>query len=118
MKVNITSETTKIAGYNCKKAEVTMTDSKGTSHVTNIWFTDEITNHMYSENENGAQFKDIKGMPLEYEIQSKNGMAMKMTATSVSQETVADSKFDIPADYKETTIEEMQKEMMQKMKQH
>ncbi|MBI4931981.1 MAG: DUF4412 domain-containing protein [Bacteroidetes bacterium] len=115
VKVNVTSETKTIAGYSCKKAEVTVTDSKGTSHATNIWFTEEISNHMNSSNENGAQFKDIKGMPLEYEVQAQNGMSMKMTATSVSKETVADSKFEIPSDYKETTMEGMQKEMMQKM---
>ena len=115
VKVTITSETKTIAGYSCKKAEVTMADSKGTNHVTNIWFTEDISNHMYAGNENGAQFKDIKGMPLEYEVQAQNGMSMKMTATSVSKETVADSKFAIPDGYKETTVEEMQKDMMQKM---
>ena len=34
VKVNVTSETKTIAGYLCKKAEVTVTDSKGTSHAT------------------------------------------------------------------------------------
>lgn len=115
VKVNVTSETKTIAGYTCKKAEVTMTDKSGSSHVTNIWFTEEISNRMNTANENGYQFKDIKGMPLEYEIKAQNGMSMKMTATSVSKESVADSKFDIPSDYKETTMEEMQKDMMQKM---
>ena len=81
----------------------------------NIWFTEEISNHMNTSNENGYQFQGIKGMPLEYEIKAQNGMSMKMTATSVSKETVADSKFVIPDGYKETTVEEMQKDMMQKM---
>ena len=114
-KMNVTSETKTIAGYKCKKAEVTVTDSKGTSHLANIWFTEEISNHMNTSNENGTQFKDIKGMPLEYEMQAQNGMSMKLTATSVNKETVADSKFTVPDGYKETTIEEMQKDMMQKM---
>ena len=115
VKVNVTSETKVIAGYTCKKANVTVTDQKGTAQATTIWFTEEISNHMNTTNENGAQFKDIKGMPLEYEIKTQNGMSMKMTATSVSKETVADSKFTIPDGYKETTPEEMQKDMMQKM---
>jgi len=115
MKVNVTSETKTIAGYSSKKAEVIMTDSKGTSHTSHIWFTEEISNHMNTTHENGYQFKDIKGMPLEYEIKAQNDMSMKMTATSVSKETVADSKFVIPDGYKETTPEEMQKDMMQKM---
>lgn len=118
VKVNVTSETKTIASYTCKKAEVTVTDKNGTSHVTNIWFTEEISNHMNSSDNRGAQFKDIKGMPLEYEIQSPNGMSMKMTASSVSKETIADSKFDIPSDYKETTMEDLQKDMMKNMQQH
>lgn len=115
MKVNVTSETKTIAGYVCKKAEVTIKDKSGSSHNTMIWFTEEISNRMNTASENGLQFKDIKGMPLEYEVQAQNGMSMKMIATSVSKETVADSKFSIPDGYKETTIEEMQKDMMQKM---
>src|ERR1051325_2984496 len=66
IKTNITSETKTIAGYACKKAEVTMTDEKGT-HTFNIWFTEEISNHINTSNENAYQFKDIKGTPLEYE---------------------------------------------------
>ncbi len=115
VKVNVTSETKTIAGYFCKKAEVSVTDTKGTSHTTNMWFTEEISNHMNTSDERSAQFRDIKGMPLEYEVQSPNGATMKMTATSVSKETVADSQFDIPKEYKETTMEDMQKEMMQMM---
>ena len=117
-KVNVTSETKVIAGYTCKKAEVTFTDKNGTATNTNIWFTEEISNHMNTSSENGYQFKDIKGMPLEYEIKTQNGMTMKMSATSVSKETVADSKFDIPSEYKETTVEDMQKDMMKMMQQH
>jgi hypothetical protein len=118
VKVNVTTETKTIAGFLCKKAEVTVTDQKGSSHMTNIWFTEQIANHMNTSDDRGAQFKDIKGMPLEYEVQSPNGMSMKMIATSVSKETVADSKFEIPADYKETTMEDMQKDMMKNMQQH
>ena len=118
IKTNVTAETKTIAGYVCKKAVVTVTDAKGTAQNFNIWFTEEISNHMNSSSENGAQFKDIKGMPLEYEIIAQNGMTMKMSATSVSKETVADSKFVVPDGYKETTIEDMQKDMMKNMQQH
>jgi hypothetical protein len=114
VKTNITSETKTIAGYACKKAEVTMTDEKG-AHTFNIWFTEEISNHINTSHENGYQFKDIKGTPLEYEIQAQNGMTMKMTATSVSKEKVDDSKFIAPDGYQEMSMEDMQKDMMQKM---
>jgi hypothetical protein len=43
---------------------------------------------------------------------------MKMMAKSVSKESVPASKFDIPADYKETTMEDMQKDMQKMMQQH
>lgn len=118
IKVNVTSETKIIAGYACKKAEVTMMDDKGNSTMNIIWFTEEISNRMNTTSENGYQFKDIKGMPLEYEVKAQNGMVMKMTATSVVKETVPDNKFDVPAGYKEMTAEEMQKDMMEKMSQH
>lgn len=118
IKTKVTSETKTIAGYSCKKAEVTVTDPKGTSNTFNIWFTEEISNHMNSETENDEQFKDITGMPMEYEVKSSNGGSMKMTATSVSKESVDDSKFLIPGDYIETTIDGMKKDMMQKMQQH
>ncbi len=111
------SETKTIAGYKCKKAEVTFKDKSGAQQVTNIYYTEEIANQM-GTNKKSYQFKNIKGMPLEYEILAENGMKMKMTAKSVTKEAVADTQFTIPTGYKETTEEEMQKEIMQKMGQH
>lgn len=107
-------ETKTIAGYKCKKAEITFKDKTGKSVSSNIYYCEEITNSM-GHDKRSYQFKDIKGMPLEYEINADNGMKMKMTAQSVSKESVPDSKFDIPSGYKETTVEEMQKEMMKMM---
>ena len=116
--MEIYDATFEVASYLCKKAEITVTDKSGTSLVSNIWFTEKIPNHMNINDDRGVQFRDIKGMSLEYEIRAQNGMSMKMTAASISKETVAESKFDIPSDYKETTMEDMQKDMMQKMQQH
>ena len=114
--VKYLDETKEIAGYKCKKAEITFKDKSGNSRVTNIYYSEEITNHLGNDNRS-AQFKDLKGMPLEYEIVADRGMTMKMMAKSVSKESVADSKFDIPSGYKETTIEDMQKEMMKMMQE-
>ncbi|MFI5163821.1 MAG: DUF4412 domain-containing protein [Bacteroidia bacterium] len=114
--VKYLDDTKEIAGYKCKKAEITFKDQSGEQQVTGIYYTEEITNHMSYDRRN-SQFKDIKGMPLEYEMNAQRGMKMKMTATLVSKETVPASKFDIPTDYKETTMEDMQKDM-QKMMQH
>ena len=109
-------ETKEIAGYKCKKAEITFKDKAGESHTTAVYYTEEISNQMGSDNRS-SQFKDLKGMPLEYEIYNERG-SMKMTATSVSKEKVPDSKFEIPSGYKEPTLEEMQKEMMKMYQQH
>jgi len=107
-------ETKMIAGYKCKKAELTIKDKTGKAVTTNIYYCEEITNSM-GHDKRSYQFKNIKGMPLEYEINADNGMKMKMTAKSVSKESVPDSKFEIPSGYKETTVEEMQKDMMKMM---
>ena len=112
--VKYLTDTKEIAGYKCKKAEITFTDKTGSSQVTTMYYTEEISNHMSYDSRNSA-FKDIKGMPLEFEVNAQNGMTMKMSAKSVSKESVPMSKFDIPSDYKETTMEDMQKDMMKAM---
>ena len=110
-------ETKEIAGYKCKKAEITYKDKSGNPMVTTVFYSEDISNQMGYDKKN-YQFKGIKGMPLEYEINADRGMKLKMTATSVTKESVPDSKFEIPSGYKETTPEEMQKDMMKMMQQH
>jgi hypothetical protein len=114
--VKYLDETKEIAGYKCKKAQITFKDKSASDIVTNIYFTEEISNYMGNDSRS-SQFKEIKGMPLEYEMKAERGMKLKMTAKTVSKEKISDSKFDIPSDYKETTVEEMQKEMMKMMRQ-
>jgi GLPGLI family protein len=109
-------ETKTIAGYKCKKAEITFKDKSGKEQTTTVFYSEDIANQMGFDKRN-YQFKGIKGMPLEYEVKSENGMTMKMTAKSVTKENVSDDKFVIPSGYKETTMEEMQKEIMKKMGQ-
>ena len=112
--VKYLDETKEIAGYKCKKAEVTFKDQKGEAQSTTIWYTEEISNH-FGHDSRSAQIKDIKGMLLQYEMNAERGMKMKMTAKTVSKESVPDSKFEIPSGYKETTLEDLQNEMMQMM---
>ncbi len=112
--VKYLDETKTVAGYKCKKAEITFKDETGNKQTSTIWYTEDILNHMGASTSNN-QYKDIKGMPLEYEMNADRGTKMKMTAKTVSKETVPDSKFEIPADYKETTMEELQKEMIKMM---
>lgn len=91
-----------IIGYNCKNAEVLMKDKDGKEFTTIVWYTEEIKTDYH------ANFKGLKGVPMEYEI--KNGAnTVKMTCKAYQKETVPDSKFDIPGGYTETTKEELQK---------
>jgi len=100
MDIKYTSETKKIAGYNCKKAIVSTT-IEGHEIVQNFWYTEEIqnTNHEYSE---------LKGMPMEYDMNTE-GMSLKYTVTNVSKETIADSVFELPEGYTVTTQEDLMK---------
>lgn len=107
-------ETKEIAGYKCKKAEMTYKSETGEQAVSAIWYTEEISNYLGND-KRSSRFKGIKGMPLEYEMSMERGMKMKMTAKTVSKESVPDSKFEVPAGYKEVTVEEMQKDMMKMM---
>ncbi|TAL62273.1 MAG: DUF4412 domain-containing protein [Bacteroidetes bacterium] len=115
MEVKYLNDTKIIAGYKCKRADVTLRDEKENQMVSRtVWYTEDISNHMVN-NPRHSDFKGIKGMPLEYEMAAGQGIKMKMTAKTVSKESVPDSKFDIPEGYKETTMEDMEKDMMKMM---
>jgi GLPGLI family protein len=102
-------ETKMIAGYKCKKAEVTVKTKEGKEEVVNVYYTDEIPSA-----ELKTAYKGLKGFPMEYMI-NQGGIKMTFTAKSVSKDPVPDTKFDIPKEgYTETTMEDFQKSM-QKM---
>jgi hypothetical protein len=99
-----TEETKTIAGYLCKKIEVTYIDtSTGEERNVDVWFTDEImTDTRLLE----QRFAQVKGMLMAFSL-TQEGMSMKLTAKEVLPQAVADKMFDIPADYKLTTREEL-----------
>jgi len=99
-------ETKTIAGYACKKAEITIKSKEGKEDKINVFYTDEIIDSWIR-----PAYKGLKGFPMEYAI-NQNGMKLTLIAKNVSKEKVPDSKFEIPKDYKETTLEEMQKGLM------
>ncbi len=100
-------ETKMIAGYKCKKAEVTMKSKEGKAETFTVFYTDEIPS---SETKN--MFEGLKGMPLEYSI-SQGGVNMTFSTKSIEKMAVPDSKFELDkAGYKVTTLEELQKSMM------
>ena len=94
-----TGETKKIAGYNCVQANAKLAD--GTT------FTVYYTTELVMENKNyEAQFKNIPGVPLEYESVVGN-LRVKYTASKVSFDPVPIQRFEIPTSgYREMTYEE------------
>jgi len=89
-----------IAGYPCKKA--ILKNSDGTAF--DMFYTDNII----SESQFAKQWNNFKGFPMEYVIVT-SGFNMKLVAKEVSGETVSDTLFTIPPDYKLITQEEFSK---------
>lgn len=102
-------ETKKIAGYDCKKAIVKTKDEKGEEVVMTVWYTEQLPMAGQSASRGSNTFKGLKGAPLEYE--AKQGpFNMKFTATAVSKDPIADSKFVPNTDgYIKKSTEEMKK---------
>jgi|WetSurMetagenome_2_1015567.scaffolds.fasta_scaffold465206_1 GLPGLI family protein len=102
-KVEVTNETKAIAGYTCKKAVVT-TDQDGEKTTYEVWFTTEIGGK--GANFDNPLYKDIDGVLMEFSMKTPQ-FAMKFTASSVDKKSVDNKDFEIPADYKLTTEEEL-----------
>lgn len=97
-------DTKDIAGYKCKKAEVTLKSKEGKEDVVTVYYTDQIPASQIK-----AAYKGLKGFPMEYSL-FQGGIKMTFSAKSVSTDPVADTKFDIPKEgYTETTMENFQK---------
>lgn len=96
---NNTNETKTIAGYQCIKAIAKMKDGANFT----VYYTDEIIPENMEFN---YQFKNLDGLPLEYELQ-QGSVTINYTVTSLSLNAVPASKFDIPkSGYRELTYEE------------
>lgn len=100
-------ETKEIAGYKCKKAEVTFKSKEGKEETFIVFYTTEIpTNDLKST------FEGLKGFPLEYSI-AQGGLKMTFTTKTILKQPVPDAKFELSKEgYQETTLEELQKSMM------
>jgi GLPGLI family protein len=97
--IKVIEETKEIAGYKCKKAEVTMGED-----VFVVYFTDEI---VVPDCNWKSPFAEIKGMLLEYTMPVPGTeMTMKFVAKSVKKKKISDDLFTIPKDFKVMTSEE------------
>ena len=102
-KVNVTNETKVIAGYTCKKAIVT-TEQDGEKTTYEVYFTTEIGGK--GANFDNPLYKDIDGVMMEFLMKTPQ-FTMKFSASTVEKKSVASKDFEIPADYKLTTEEEL-----------
>jgi GLPGLI family protein len=93
--------TKEIAGYKCKKAEVTLND--GTK--IEAWYTSDLG----VENINWCNpYSQIKGVMMEFQMQKYN-VTMRLVAKTVTKDPVKDEDFNVPADYKKIDIKEQNK---------
>jgi hypothetical protein len=122
-KVEYTTDKKMIAGYECTKAILTYTskDKKEKGEKVTVWSTEKLKRPEHGakaggRNRMGMDFGDLKGYPLEIEMnQSANGQDMKImiSATEVSTTNIDDSAFTVNTDgYKMITY----KEYMDKIK--
>ncbi|MBI5541094.1 MAG: DUF4412 domain-containing protein [Bacteroidia bacterium] len=103
--VTVGTETKKIAGYDCKKADFVQ-DGK----TSTIWVTDGID----LKNSNWqTQYKDVEGVMLEYvqEGGQEGEIKMLISAKEVKKEKVKDAMFAIPTGYQEMSMSEFKKMM-------
>lgn len=99
--VKLSDETKTIAGYVCKKADVT--DEKG--NKSTVYYTQKIKARI-----NKGQTGDIDGFPLEFQIKTPQ-LSILMTATKLVSEKVDDSYFTIPPGYEEKSLDDFQKSL-------
>ena len=102
-KVDVTNETKNIAGYTCKKAIITTVED-GEKTTLEVFFTTEIGGK--GINFDNSLYKDIDGVMMEF-LEKTPQVMMKFSASSVEKKSVAMKDFEIPADYKLTTEEEL-----------
>ncbi len=101
--IKLTDETREIAGYKCKKAILTVS-ANGSQTNYEIWYSDELGGK--ETNFGNPIYQDIEGMLMEFSLRERS-VSMKYTVTKVESKTLADTYFEIPADYQLTTEAEL-----------
>jgi len=107
-KVEYFNDVKTIAGYECKKAIVTVVDKDKKENKVELWYSDKFENPNKEGKGRGQNvMKGIKGMPFEYST-TMGPMKIKMIAKEVSTEPVPDSKFVLSTEgYKMMTTDEL-----------
>lgn len=114
-----TEETKKIAGYNCKKAYVIVTNFLGQKDSTMLWYTPEIKFNGLSSTGNSstfaraggggaASFDDINGFVMAYTQKMGAGRRMEIEVAKIELDKEVKAKeFEIPSDYDVKPMSEM-----------
>jgi GLPGLI family protein len=107
-KIEYTEETKTIAGYECKKANITTVGKDKKEEKIEMWYCDKFENPNKDGKGRGQGImKGLKGMPFEYSG-GQGGMKFKMVAKEVSVDPVSDSKFELSTEgYKLMTMDEL-----------
>ncbi|MBT6438373.1 MAG: hypothetical protein HOB26_07385 [Flavobacteriales bacterium] len=100
-----TNSTKTIAGYECKKIWVIFTAVSMPNFE--LYYTSDIS---IKDPNWSLPFTGVEGVLMEYEMK-RNGIIMKLTATSVKKTDVEDDVFSVPEEYEDVTIEFMEEEL-------
>ncbi len=100
-----TGEEKEIAGYMCQK--VVAKSKEDSTVVATAWLANALEVHD-NMNFSNAEFRNLKGVMLEFDAEMGNDMQITFTAIEVEKHKLKKDTFDIPADYKKTTREELQ----------
>jgi GLPGLI family protein len=106
-KIEYLNETKTIAGYECKKAVVTVVGKDKKEEKMDIWYSDKFDNPNKDGKGRGQSFlKGFKGLPFEYTM-AQGPMKFTMIAKSVSTDPIDDTKFAPSTEgYKLMTMDE------------
>ncbi len=119
-----TSETKKIAGYQCKKAYLVTTKLLGFKDSTIVWYTPDIkVNNVssiggsFSMGMGGATtasngFEKIDGFVMGYETKMRRGRTMLVQVNKIEiDKEIADKEFEVPKDFDVKPMKEMRNMM-------
>lgn len=92
----------KLCGYNAQEASVNYQDGNQIS----IYYTKDLIPQGEAFN---AMFPGLQGIALEYEVIGNSGVKMRFVASMLSIKVIDSQIFEVPADYKLVSKEELQK---------
>lgn len=103
VKMDITDEVKKIAGYDCYKVKCSTKDSNGALINYEVYYTKSIK----APHVNWfGMYKNIDGMLMEYRVK-RYGITMNFKAKTVSPDGADDSAFQLEGEYKDIPAAEM-----------